>query len=510
MEATQASKKRKEPETNSNAVDEDTKELVEYVNSLSNKELREILQDRNIKQNDILDKVELVNRVKDILEKDRQQGIPFKRKKGSARKDCPYLDTINRKVLDFDFEKLCSVTLQNLNVYACLVCGKYFQGRGVNSPAYTHALQGSHYVFINLHNEKVYCLPEDYEVIDPSLADIKYNLNPTYSQDQIAKLDSASKVAVSLEGDEYIPGFLGLNNIKHNDYINAVIQGLIHVIPLRNFFMNEKNYSVHKDPLLLTFGELVRKMYNPKNFKSHVSPHELLQAISVASNKKFSLGALGDPLEFIQYFLNHLHRNLGGGKKAGSSIIYQCFQGFVEVKTEDKNGEVKVETQPYLNLSLDIPPPPLFKDEEEKNIIPQIPIFTLFGKYDGNKITHNLLLQEKKKYRIVKTPQYLIIHMKRFTKNNFFLEKNPTIVTFPLKNFDLKQFIPMDPKENAKYDLIANICHEGEPNKGSYKIHVYQKTTDTWLEIQDLVVKPIIPQLIPLTESYIQIYEKKQ
>ena len=41
---------------------------------------------------------------------------------------CPYLDTINRNVLDFDFEKLCSVTLSNNNVYACLVCGKYFQG----------------------------------------------------------------------------------------------------------------------------------------------------------------------------------------------------------------------------------------------------------------------------------------------------------------------------------------------------------------------------------------------
>ena len=30
--------------------------------------------------------------------------------------------------LDFDFEKLCCVSLTNLNVYVCLVCGKYFQG----------------------------------------------------------------------------------------------------------------------------------------------------------------------------------------------------------------------------------------------------------------------------------------------------------------------------------------------------------------------------------------------
>ena len=44
-------------------------------------------------------------------------------------RNCPYLDTIDRSVLDFDFEKLCSISLLNNNVYACLVCGKYFQGR---------------------------------------------------------------------------------------------------------------------------------------------------------------------------------------------------------------------------------------------------------------------------------------------------------------------------------------------------------------------------------------------
>jgi U4/U6.U5 tri-snRNP-associated protein 2 len=31
-------------------------------------------------------------------------------------------------MLEFDFEKVCSVTLTNLNVYGCLVCGKYFSG----------------------------------------------------------------------------------------------------------------------------------------------------------------------------------------------------------------------------------------------------------------------------------------------------------------------------------------------------------------------------------------------
>lgn len=55
-------------------------------------------------------------------------------------KKCPYLDTVNRQLLDFDMEKVCSISLSNLNVYCCLICGKYFQGRGKNTPAYTHSV----------------------------------------------------------------------------------------------------------------------------------------------------------------------------------------------------------------------------------------------------------------------------------------------------------------------------------------------------------------------------------
>lgn len=53
---------------------------------------------------------------------------------------------------------------------------------------------------------------------------------------------------------------------------------------------------------------------------------------------------------------------------------------------------------------------------------------------------HLLLLQEYKTYKenflkrfqLTKLPPYLIFCIKRFTKNNFFVEKNPTIVNFPI------------------------------------------------------------------------------
>lgn len=66
-----------------------------------------------------------------------------------------YLDSVARANLDFDFERLCSKSLSNINVYACLVCGKYFQGRGKGSWAYRHAVGENHRVWLNMQTEKV-------------------------------------------------------------------------------------------------------------------------------------------------------------------------------------------------------------------------------------------------------------------------------------------------------------------------------------------------------------------
>lgn len=117
-----------------------------------------------------------------------------------------YLDTINRGVLDFDFEKLCSVSLSNINVYACLVCGKYFQGRGPKSHAYFHALEVGHHVFINMGTKKVYVLPEGYEVKNKSLDDIKYVVEPHYTKEEVSKLDYEIYDAFDLSGSRYRPG----------------------------------------------------------------------------------------------------------------------------------------------------------------------------------------------------------------------------------------------------------------------------------------------------------------
>lgn len=176
-----------------------------------------------------------------------------------------------------------------------------------------------------------------------------------------------------------------MNNIKDNDYFNVIIQALAHVPPIRNFFMLEDFTT--KPQLAQRFSILVRKIWNPRAFKSHVSPHELLQEISLRSNKRFTLTHQADPVEFLSWFLNNMHLAIGGSKtKPRSSIIQKVFQGKLKIESQqitakadagdrlrfEEAAEVKVEENRFLMLTLDLPAAPLFQDELDRNIIPQV------------------------------------------------------------------------------------------------------------------------------------------
>mmetsp|Transcript_15717 Transcript_15717/g.33230 ORF Transcript_15717/g.33230 Transcript_15717/m.33230 type:complete len:635 (-) Transcript_15717:170-2074(-) len=478
---------------------------------------------------------------------------------------CPYLDTINRTILDFDApDHACSVTLESSpHIYACLVCGKFFRGKGKHTPAYTHSVEENHFVYVHLTRGTFWCLPDDYEidVEEPSLQDIRRALHPTFTPAEVRKLDDNRELARDLFGRRYLPGFVGLNNLNCTDYLNAVVQALAHVKPLRDFFLlaanNDDRNMIGKidpnnpqilpysefSPLAKSFSLLLRNMWSPHRFKSSVDPHMLVQAVSVASNKRYHVGKQAEAGEFLAWLLHQLHLGVGGsaslGKKKkkkkskknggingnksnGSSVIHDTFMGRVEMTTvakrrkrrgetaalemlnqvgnatsndipaeeedDDRAGSDDEETiqrkrrkretlhtlanetiiaeeetvteTDFLQLTLDIPEKPLFKDDDGGLVIPQEPLVNVLRKFDGVSFSDVLAMQQqqqqpttkgdnnngiivskKRRYRLKKLPNYLILHLSRFKRNGFFVEKNPTIVMFPVKNFDLSSYV---------------------------------------------------------------------
>ena len=451
------------------------------------------------------------------------------------------------------------------------------------------------------------------------------------------QLDVNTSFIHALDGTDYLPGLVGLNNIKHTDWLNVLVQALNFIPSFRNFFIVDKSgeaasaapaqkkaigagasaakaaaasaghaaaasSSAAATPaassavtvsrpaeLALKYGELLAKIWNPRSFKGHVSPHELLQAISSLSGKRFQIGKFYDCLQVLGWILNELHRELGGTKKKGSSIVHQTFQGEIKITTtimgeegaaadakmEDGSSAAAttttVEHRPFLYLSLALPAAPLFQDSTDRAIIPQIPLFELLRKFDGETVESVIDPVTKREirrtYSITRLPKYLILHYQRFHENNWFWEKNPTLVNFPLQSLDMAPYTsgadttdlrseeavrklsvadikkklaakriacesvvekdelvkllvqaPAAAAPSTRYDLISNIVHEGvggaaaKELRGSYKCHTLHRASNTWYLTEDLHVhtSETMPQLVSLSESYIQIYERQK
>lgn len=143
-----------------------------------------------------------------------------------------------------------------------------------------------------------------------------------------------------------------------------------------------------------------------------------------------------------------------------------------------------------------------------------MPIFHIMRKFDGESVTDDIRAG-RRRFRITRLPRYLALHYRRFTRNNFFVEKNPTLVNFPVKALELRDILPLSDLpaatvvssaaagapdaaaygSSSKYDLVANLVHDGKADAGTYRVHVHRKVEDIWYEVQDLAVQDILPQV---------------
>jgi U4/U6.U5 tri-snRNP-associated protein 2 len=75
-----------------------------------------------------------------------------------------------------------------------------------------------------------------------------------------------------------------------------------------------------------------------------------------------------------------------------------------------------MEEVPFMYLTCDLPPPPLYPDEMQENIIPQVPLFTVLSKFNGTNTKEYKTYKENfiKRFEITSLPEYIILYMKVF------------------------------------------------------------------------------------------------
>jgi len=49
----------------------------------------------------------------------------------------------------------------------------------------------------------------------------------------LPRLNADPELLLLLPGIDYMPGLIGLNNMRQNDYANVIVQALMRILPIR-------------------------------------------------------------------------------------------------------------------------------------------------------------------------------------------------------------------------------------------------------------------------------------
>lgn len=478
---------------------------------------------------------------KTVLTSDERDKIiesPNEQNSDNINNDLIYLDTIHKELLNFDFDKVCLVTLTNINLYCCLVCGKFYQGRAKSSPAYLHSINEDHRVFLNLDTENAYILPEDYKVHSPRalkiIGEIRQMIDPTFSAKDIENLGKTSRISHGVNHKAYTIGYVGLNNFGKNDYINVILQMLSHIPEIRDFYLSLSINEYEDIKMRLrkhsklndAFGTITRKIWSSHLTKGIVSPYEILQVILNKSKGQFDGRSRKSPKSFLIWTLNALHMQLSKCIGTKDTAISQALRGTMSIKkipletSENistkkidyrlKENDAREAKQPFWFLNLSLKESRLLGASlRSDSNIPEVSIEELLQKYNG-KSTTQVSSNEVKTYQLMNPlPPFLVFYIdKGITREEVNSGTTTTVVRFP-KIIDMAPFVLEPENREEQYRLISSILQNSSQEANSWSINICQDPeSDQWVKITDIEVKHCDSELIFLEDNYIQVWQK--
>ncbi|XP_060613533.2 ubiquitin carboxyl-terminal hydrolase 20 isoform X2 [Anolis sagrei] len=111
--------------------------------------------------------------------------------------------------------------------------------------------------------------------------------------------------------------------------------------------------------------------------------------------------------------------------------------------------------------------------------------------------------------KVLRLPEILCIHLKRFRHEVMYSFKINSHVSFPLEGLDLRPFLA---KESASqittYDLLSVICHHGTAGSGHYIAYCQNVINGQWYEFDDQYVTEVHETVVQNAEAYVLFYRK--
>ena len=115
--------------------------------------------------------------------------------------------------------------------------------------------------------------------------------------------------------------------------------------------------------------------------------------------------------------------------------------------------------------------------------------------------------------KVLKLPEVLCIHLKRFRYDYMFASstssKLSSTVNFPLERLEMQQHLHKDCKDAiTSYSLSAVICHHGGASGGHYTAYALNSHNHSWYEFDDQIVTEVDLPQVENVQAYVLFYQK--
>ena len=334
-------------------------------------------------------------------------------------------------------------------------------------------------------------------------------------------------------------GLSGLANLGNTCFINSCMQVLSHTYEL-NYFLDDQKYkkklkNKYESALLIEWDNLRTMLWNNNCI---VAPNKFVSTIQKVAKLKdmeiFTGYSQNDLPEFLLFLVDSFHNSIsreikmtisGQVENETDKIAVKCFEMIKnmysneyseiwnlfygvhvsEITNLETGKQITITPEPYFMIDLPIPTnnkSPTLIDCFEKYVEGEV--------LDGENSWYNEDTKEKinirKKILFWSFPNILVIDLKRFNARN---QKNQILVTFPLDDLDLTEYVIGYKKESYHYELYGVCNHSGGVLGGHYTSYV-KNANGKWYHFNDTSVSEVgLHESIVSPKAYCLFYRKK-